>query len=821
MPKELLIDPEVTRKPSRLAFPEIPVHAYRTPLAEERRRRGDAALVRVFRDMLIVREFETMLGAFKGQGAYQDIAFAYKGPAHLSVGQEGAAVGAALALSPDDHVFGSHRSHGEFIAKGLAAIGRLDPATLTGIMEAHQEGRLLRTVERHLGGGDETALAENFLLLGLLAEIFMRANGFNGGMGGSMHAFFPPFGAYPNNAIVGGSAGIATGAALFKRLAGTGGIAVANLGDGATGCGPVWEAMNFASMAQFKQLWPEAHQGGLPVLFAFNNNFYAMGGQTIGETAGWDRLSRIGAAMNPAAMHAETVDGTNPLAVAEAVARKRALLIEGKGPALLDIECYRISGHSTTDANAYRTRDELKAWSAYDPIVVYAAALREEGLVDEASEAALRAEVSERIRAVTAAAVDPAVAPPVDIRADPTLIGLLMFSNGGIDLPAKPGPLIADPSISARVRQQVKKARFGLDENGEKLSPLRAITIRDGLFEALLHHFSHDPRLIAYGEECREWGGAFGVYRGLSDLLPYDRLFNAPISEAAIVATAVGYAMEGGRAVVELMYTDFIGRAGDEIFNQMAKWQAMSAGLLKLPVVLRCSVGSKYGAQHSQDWTGLVTHIPGLKVVYPATAYDAKGLLAEALSSDDPVVFFESQRLYDAVETLHPEGVPTDYYRQPLGQPDIKRAGSDVTILTVGPSLYPALAAADELAATHDISAEVIDARTLVPFDYRPVLRSVKKTGRILLVSEASERGSFLMTLAANIARHAHGDFAAPPRVLGAPNWIVPGADMEATYFPQADDIVDVVCCELIPEKRINRRGLRGWDDLDLARRGL
>jgi len=247
----------------------------------------------------------------------------------------------------------------------------------------------------------------------------------------------------------------------------------------------------------------------------------------------------------------------------------------------------------------------------------------------------------------------------------------------------------------------------------------------------------------------------------------------------------------------------------------------MSAGLLKLPVVLRCSVGSKYGAQHSQDWTGLVTHIPGLKVVYPATAYDAKGLLAEALSSDDPVVFFESQRLYDAVETLHPEGVPTDYYRQPLGQPDIKRAGSDVTILTVGPSLYPALAAADELAATHDISAEVIDARTLVPFDYRPVLRSVKKTGRILLVSEASERGSFLMTLAANIARHAHGDFAAPPRVLGAPNWIVPGADMEATYFPQADDIVDVVCCELIPEKRINRRGLRGWDDLDLARRGL
>ena len=123
--------------------------------------------------------------------------------------------------------------------------------------------------------------------------------------------------------------------------------------------------------------------------------------------------------------------------------------------------------------------------------------------------------------------------------------------------------------------------------------------------------------------------------------------------------------MEGGRTLVELMYGDFIGRAGDEIFNQMAKWQSMSAGVLKLPVVLRCSVGSKYGAQHSQDWTALVAHMPGLKVLYPATPYDAKGLMASALSSEDPVVFFESQRLYDTVETFHADGVPADYYRDP------------------------------------------------------------------------------------------------------------------------------------------------------------
>ncbi len=142
------------------------------------------------------------------------------------------------------------------------------------------------------------------------------------------------------------------------------------------------------------------------------------------------------------------------------------------------------------------------------------------------------------------------------------------------------------------------------------------------------------------------------------------------------------------------MYGDFIGRAGDEIFNQMAKWHSMSAAVLKLPVVLRCSVGSKYGAQHSQDWSALITHIPGLKVFYPATPYDAKGLMATALSSEDPVVFFESQRLYDTPELFHAGGVPEDYYRIPAGVPDVKRAGEDLTILTIGPALYPALEAA-------------------------------------------------------------------------------------------------------------------------------
>lgn len=819
MPKELLIDPARVLARETLDVPAIPVHVYDTPFAEERAARGDAALRAALRHMVLIREFEQMLASFKATGAYRGIDYAYRGPAHLSIGQEGAAVGSAMALAPEDFIFGSHRSHGEFLAKGLAAIDRLPQAERDAIMEAHDGGRL-RDAAAAATGAEGQGAAEAFLLLGFLAEIFMRSTGFNGGMGGSMHAFFPPLGCYPNNAIVGASAGIATGAALRRRLAGEDGICVAHAGDGATGCGPVWEAMNFAAMGQLTTLWDEGMRGGLPVLFFFTNNFYAMGGQTSGETMGWDRLARIGAGIAPHALHAETVDGTNPLAVADAVARKRALLLERRGPALLDVECYRACGHSTTDANAYRSRDELKLWESHDPIARLSGEMIDAGALTEDGLAQMREAAGRLIEAITRAAVDPAVSPPVDVPAHPTLIGEWMFSDTEIPEPAGPSTLTKPADESAALRKLARKARSGRGEAGAALSPMRAITLRDGLTEAILHHMAHDARLVAWGEELREWGGAFGVTRGLSDVLPHHRLFNAPISEAAIVATAVGHAIAGGRSLVELMYADFIGRAGDEIFNQLAKWQAMSAGQLSLPVVLRASVGSKYGAQHSQDWSALVAHVPGLKVVYPATPYDAKGLMASALASNDPVVVFESQRLYDKVELLREGGVPEGYYRIPLGAPDVKRAGGDVTLLTIGPSLYPALQAADELSAL-GLEAEVIDARALVPFDYAPVLASVQKTGRIALVSEASERGAMAQTMAATITRHGFSSLKAAPVVLGTPNWIVPGAEMETTYFPQAHDIVEAVTREFYPDRKANRRGLRDWDALALARRGL
>ncbi|MEG2957888.1 MAG: transketolase C-terminal domain-containing protein, partial [Christensenellaceae bacterium] len=204
------------------------------------------------------------------------------------------------------------------------------------------------------------------------------------------------------------------------------------------------------------------------------------------------------------------------------------------------------------------------------------------------------------------------------------------------------------------------------------------------------------------------------------------------------------------------------------------------------------SVGSKYGAQHSQDWSALCTHIPGLKVVFPATPYDTKGLLNAALNGSDPVIFCESQRLYDVGEQFQKE-VPTEYYEVKLGEPDIKKEGSDVTILTIGATLYRALDAAKTLQEKYGVSAEVIDARSLVPFNYEKVLESVKKTGKIVIAGDACERGSHLKDFAQTISELAFDYLDAPPIVVGAKNWITPAHELETYFFPQPEWIIDAI----------------------------
>lgn len=812
MTKKLELFPETLFAPGQIDFTPIPLNQYAKTLKEEKAIYSVDDFKAIYHDMVVLRTFETIIDQIKKIGEYRGVAYQHAGPAHLSIGQEAAAVGQAWALDNDDSIFGSHRSHSEILAKGLSAIRKLDDARLLEIMRGFFDGATLAVVEKG-HDGDVKSLARKFLVYGAYAEIFARVTGFNKGWGGSMHAFFIPFGIFPNNAIVGGSGSIAPGAALFKRVNRKPGIVVCNIGDASFGCGPVWEGISFASMDQYRTLWDEALGGGLPIMFNCFNNSYGMGGQTCGETMGYQFLARIGAGVNPEQMHAERVNGYNPLAVADAVARKKEILLAGRGPVLLDTITYRVAGHSPSDSSSYRSMEELKRFEEADAIPNYRQRLVKGKVAADADFEAIKNEVEDFVFAMFKLSIDPAVSPYETM--DSPFIETVTFSNKKIEAFDTRAPEFLQPvAENEQVQRIAKKERFAIDpKTGKPFPAMKQYNIRDAVFEAMVHRYSIDPTLVAFGEENRDWGGAFACYRGLTELLPYHRLFNSPISEAAIVGAAVGYALSGGRAVAELMYCDFLGRAGDEVFNQLSKWQAMSGGILKMPVVLRISVGFKYGAQHSQEWSALVNHIPGLKVVYPVTPYDTKGLLNAALAGTDPVIFLESQTLYGDGEMFHEGGVPEGYYEIEIGQPDVKKPGKDLTIITLGPALHKAIAAAKTL-AEYGVDAEVIDLRCVNPLNYDILVESVKKTGKVLLASEAVERGNVLHNIAANLTQFCFDYLDAPPVVVGARNWVSPAAELEQKYFPQPHWLVDAVHERILPLKGYTPKSNRTLGEL-------
>ncbi len=828
MPKSQYVDPGKAFDAGYIHFEDIPVCQYNKTLEEEKALYTKEDFLRIYRDMAIIREFETMLNEVKVKSEYNGVKYNNPGPAHLSIGQEASAVGEAYSLDMNDFSFGSHRSHGEILAKGLSCINKLTDEELYAIMKEFLDGTVLNVVEKHMNaGGNVKELAINFLLYGALAEIFARKTGFNRGLGGSMHAFFIPFGLMPNNAIVGASAPIALGAALYKRSNHKPGIVVSNCGDGATGRGPVLESFNFASMDQITKLWGmdgKYSSDGMPILFNVFNNHYGMGGQTRGETMGFDMVARLGAGFNPTQMHAERVNGYDPLAVIDAVSRKKKLLLEGKGPALLDVVTYRVSGHSPSDSSTYRTQEEIEAWKAADPIVAFKAKLILGGIATENEIATMHEQITARMTEVMKLAINDEISPRMDLEKEPDAIASIMFSNQQVVSmdPSREAEMLMPKEECPRVKEIKGKVRTATDKDGKPVSKMKMYNVCDGLFEPIIDKFYDDPTLIAYGEDNRDWGGAFGVYKKMTEAVPYHRFFNSPISESAIVGSAVGYAMAGGRAIVELMYADFIGCAGDEIFNQMAKWQAMSAGILKMPIILRVSVGSKYGAQHSQDWTAITSHIPGLKVVFPVTPTDAKGLMTSALDGTDPVVFFESQRVYGFGEQFAEGGVPEGKFAIPLGEPDVKRVGKDVTILTIGATLYRAMNAAKTLEEKYGLSAEIIDARSLVPFNYEKVIESVKKTGKIIIVGDACERASMMKDMAANITEFCFDYLDAPPVALGSRNWITPAYELEKSFFPFEDAIIDCIHEKLIPlNGHVPTHDYSDLEKVERAKKGL
>lgn len=313
------------------------------------------------------------------------------------------------------------------------------------------------------------------------------------------------------------------------------------------------------------------------------------------------------------------------------------------------------------------------------------------------------------------------------------------------------------------------------------------ITFVEALKNTLKEEMEKDSSLMLIGEDIGRYGGIFGVTKGLLEIFGPQRVRSTPISESAIIGSALGAAMTGIRTVAELMYIDFSGVAMDQIINQMAKMTYMSGGNAKVPVVIRTQQGGGRGnaAQHSQCLEGLFFHIPGLKIVMPSNAYDARGLLKTAIRDDNPVLFIEHKLLYATKSAI-----PDEEYLIPLGQAEVKRKGKDVTIVTISYMVTVALKAAARL-AEEGIEAEVIDLRSLVPLDYDTVLSSVRNTNRVVVVHEECRRGGFGAEIAAHIQEEAFDFLDAPVGRVGAKDVPIPYTEpLESFVIPQEDDII-------------------------------
>lgn len=766
MVRKISVYPEF--KPDELEFPKIPVFQYNKTLKEEIEAgtfSEDDALD-MMEWMMSVRAFEQMILALRMQSfePLRKMNFQYRGPTHLSIGQEATSVGGCAAIGAEDYITSTHRGHGDGIAKGYAAIKQRTEDELRKWLGTEQA--------KSLKGDDLRQQAKLEHIYRTVAELFGKEDGYCKGRGGGMHIADFTSGHLGANAIVGGSVPIATGAGYSIRYSEDQKVVLCFAGDGAYSNGVVLESLNMASMAQFTNELAEK-PFGIPIIFVIVNNQYGMTGQQRGEVSGVDFLARRTAGFHPEAMHAEVVNGMDVLAVYDSISRATELAREGKGPVLRELICYRYQGHSLSDPRTeYRLKEEEKAWKEIDPVENFKKRMVEAGIASEKEIDALEKAVQERHEEASIRAAQAADPPASEVNK-------FVFTDSFCHKVPKEFATVKtfqDPPIPGR------------KDDG-------TITYRDALKEAMIEEMLRDKRVITYGEDVADYGGAFKVTKGLLETFGRNRVFNTSISEAAIIGTGVGAAMSGLRPIVELMYSDFEFMAGDQIYNQAAKWHYMSGGKNKVPMVIRTSTGAGkgYGGQHSQALESHSTHTPGLKVVYPSTPYDAKGMLKTAIRDDNPVIFVESQRLYN----IRGE-VPEEDYLVPFGKAAIRKKGADVTIVAWGFVADIMSEAGDRLEGEHGIQAELIDVRSLIPLDIETILNSVKKTGRCVVASQACRTGSYTAEIAAQIQELAFDYLDAPVERIGSADAISPQSEiLENAFLPKVEDIIKAAlrCC--------------------------
>ncbi|MEM2703815.1 MAG: pyruvate dehydrogenase complex E1 component subunit beta [Candidatus Bathyarchaeia archaeon] len=628
------------------------------------------------------------------------------------------------------------------IAKGASHLYIGQEAVAVGAIAAIRKDDYITST--HRGHGHCIAKGADIKLM--MAELLGKATGYCKGKGGSMHVADVSSGNLGATGIVGSNIPVATGAALSIRMRKTDQVVLCFFGDGAANTGAFHESVNMAA------IWK------LPVIYICENNLYGMS-VSVKKAFPFENIAERAKGYNIPGVIADGMDVLNVKeTVEEAVKRAR----RGEGPTFIECKTYRYYGHSLSDPRRYRTKDEEEFWRMKDPIKSFSRKLLDAGILTEEKLKLLEEEVVGEINEAERFALDSPYPPIESVYED-------LYTE-----------VYVDPKTSIKDLPTAKK--MGLK--------MRKINYRQALNEALREEMLRDESVFIMGEDVGVYGGAYGVTRGLYDEFGPERVRDTPISEAAIAGAAAGAAMTGMRPVAEIMYIDFITLAMDQIVNIAAKNRYMFGGKSIVPVVYRTQGGAGRGiaAHHSGSLEAWFVHSPGLFVVMPSTPFDAKGLLKTCIRDNNPIVFIEHKMLYNV------DGeVPEAEYTVPLGVADIKRTGTDVTIIAYSRMVYTALEAAEDL-SREGIEAEVVDPRTLKPLDLETIIKSIKKTHRAVVVHEACKTCGFGAEITSLIMEEAFDYLDAPViRVAGADVPIPMSPVLEAAVVPSKEKIIDAV----------------------------